>query len=189
MRKLELKRITAALRHLTPDQRKNVAVELAALDAQPASTVFIERRFACGATCPHCKSIHVIRHGHANGLQRYRCREYCKRFSALTGTPLNRLHPRRRGLARAESQRLSQPGSKPGYKSFAVWPRATWPTISAGFVPSTVNKAMDRNPCSGWLWRSVKRSNNMICEQSLYDSHCRDEIIFERSYLGAVCMK
>ena len=32
-RKLELKRITAALKHLTPDQRKNVAVELAALDA------------------------------------------------------------------------------------------------------------------------------------------------------------
>ena len=25
--------------------------------------------------------------------------------------------------------------SKPGYKSFAVWPRATWTTISAGFVP------------------------------------------------------
>jgi hypothetical protein len=58
-------------------------------------------------------------------------------------------------------------GSKPGYKSFAVWPRATWTTISVGFVPLTVNKAMDRNPSSGWLWRSVKRSNNMICEHSL----------------------
>ena len=37
MRKPELKRITTALRQLTPDQRKRVAVELAALDAQPAS--------------------------------------------------------------------------------------------------------------------------------------------------------
>ncbi|MEO6421175.1 MAG: IS1595 family transposase, partial [Candidatus Nitrotoga sp.] len=32
MRRLELKRITAALRQLTPNQRKSVAVELAALD-------------------------------------------------------------------------------------------------------------------------------------------------------------
>jgi len=72
MRKPELKRITAALRQLTPDQRKSVAVELAALDAQQASTALIEGRFARGATCPHCKSMHVIRNGHANGLQRYR---------------------------------------------------------------------------------------------------------------------
>ena len=55
-RKLELKRITAALRQLTPDQRKRVAVELAALDAQSASTVIVDGRFAWGATCPHCKT-------------------------------------------------------------------------------------------------------------------------------------
>ncbi len=103
MRKLELKRITAALRQLTPDQRKSVAVELAALDAQPASTVIVEGRFACGATCPHCKSMHVIRNGHANGLQRYRCLECCKTFSALTGTPLNRLHQRGKWLDQAKA--------------------------------------------------------------------------------------
>lgn len=103
MRKLELKRITAALRQLTPDQRKRVAVELAALDAQSASTVIVEGRFACGATCPHCKSMHVIRNGHANGLQRYRCRECCKTFSALTGTPLNRLHKRGKWLDQAKA--------------------------------------------------------------------------------------
>ena len=38
----DLKRITAALRQLTPDQRKHVAVELAASDAQPPLTVLIE---------------------------------------------------------------------------------------------------------------------------------------------------
>ena len=63
MRKPELKQITAALRQLTPDQRKTVAVELAALDAQPASTVLIEGRFACGVTCPYCKSIAVAGYG------------------------------------------------------------------------------------------------------------------------------
>lgn len=45
LRRPELKRITAALRQLTPDQRKSIAVELAALDAQPASTVLIEGRY------------------------------------------------------------------------------------------------------------------------------------------------
>jgi len=103
MRKLELKRITAALRQLTPDQRKSVAVELAALDAQLASTVIVEGRFACGATCPHCETGHVIRNGHANGLQRYRCRECSKTFSALTGTPLNRLHQRGKWLDQAKA--------------------------------------------------------------------------------------
>jgi len=103
MRRLELKRITAALRQLTPGQRKRVAIELAELDAQLASTVLIERRFACGATCPHCKSMLVIQNGHANGLQRYRCWECFKTFSALTGTPLNRLHQRGKWLDQAHS--------------------------------------------------------------------------------------
>jgi transposase-like protein len=103
MRKPELKRITAALRELTPEQRKMVAVELAALDVQSASTVIVEGRFACGATCPHCESKRVTRNGHANGLQRYRCRACCKTFSALTGTPLNRLHKRGKWLDQAEA--------------------------------------------------------------------------------------
>ena len=67
MRKPELKRITAALRQLTPAQRKVVSAELASLDAQSASTVLIEGCFAAAASCPHCASQRVIRHGHANG--------------------------------------------------------------------------------------------------------------------------
>ena len=98
MRKPELKRMTAALRQLSPVQRKIVASELAALDAQPATTVIIEGRFACGAMCQHCESKRVIRYGHANGLQRYRCRACSKTFSALTGTPLSRLHKRNKWL-------------------------------------------------------------------------------------------
>ncbi len=82
MRKAELNRITAALRKLTPDQRKRVAAELASLDAQPISTAIVEGHFAGGATCPHCEFVRVIRNGHANGLQRYRCRESSKTFPA-----------------------------------------------------------------------------------------------------------
>jgi len=36
-------------------------------------------------------------------LQRYRCRECCKTFSALTGTPLNRLHKRGKWLDQAHA--------------------------------------------------------------------------------------
>lgn len=43
----DLKRITAALRQLTPDQRKHVAVELTAPDAQPALTVLMRRLHMC----------------------------------------------------------------------------------------------------------------------------------------------
>lgn len=75
MRKFELKRITSALRQMSPSQRKIVATELAALDAQPASTTIVEGRFAGETACPHCNAAGAVRHGHANGLQRYRCRE------------------------------------------------------------------------------------------------------------------
>ena len=105
MRKTELKRITAALRQLTPAQRRVVSAELAELSAQPASTVLIEGRLAAAAACPHCASKRVIRYGHANGLQRYRCRECGKTFSALTGTPLCDLHKRGKWLGQAEALR------------------------------------------------------------------------------------
>ena len=105
MRKPELNRITAALRQLTPVPRKVVAAELAALDAQPVSTVIVEGRFAVAAACPHCKAERVSRHGHANGLQRYRCGTCGKTFSALTGTPLCGLHKRGKWLGQAEALR------------------------------------------------------------------------------------
>jgi transposase-like protein len=41
--------------------------------------------------CPHCQAGSAYRHGHANGLQRYRCRICSRTFNALSGTPLARL--------------------------------------------------------------------------------------------------
>jgi transposase-like protein len=41
--------------------------------------------------CPACHSPHLHRHGHAHGLQRYRCVPCGRTFNALTGTPLARL--------------------------------------------------------------------------------------------------
>ena len=41
--------------------------------------------------CPACQSHHLHRHGHAHGLQRYRCVPCGRTFNALSGTPLARL--------------------------------------------------------------------------------------------------
>ena len=46
MWKTELNWVSAALRNMTPVQRKLVAAELASFDRQPAATVVVEGRFA-----------------------------------------------------------------------------------------------------------------------------------------------
>lgn len=104
MRKPELKRIIAALRQLSPAQRKVVVVELVALQTQSTATEIVDGCFASSAMCLHCKSSHVVRHSHANGLQRYRCRDCGKTFSALTDTSLNGLHKRGKWLGTSGPQ-------------------------------------------------------------------------------------
>ena len=41
--------------------------------------------------CPSCQGTRLYRHGEANGLQRFRCRDCGRTFNCLTGTPLARL--------------------------------------------------------------------------------------------------
>ena len=48
--------------------------------------------------CPRCESASFYRHGEANGMQRYRCRECARTFNALTGTPLARLRHKAKWL-------------------------------------------------------------------------------------------
>ena len=105
MMKVELHRITAALRNMTPEQRKLVAAELALLERQSAATVIVEGRFSAMTRCPHCKTERVTRHGHANGLQCYRCLGCGRTFGAMTGTPLWDLHNRSKWLGHAEALR------------------------------------------------------------------------------------
>ena len=44
-----------------------------------------------GRCCPRCSSRCWYRHGHANDLQRFRCRDCGRTFNDLSGTPLARL--------------------------------------------------------------------------------------------------
>jgi transposase-like protein len=92
------KRLKVALGRLTPGQREELKAELAAMESRPAATTLLEGRFAGVLACPHCTAGHVIKHGTANGLQRYRCRGCGKTFCALTGTPLAGLHKRGKWL-------------------------------------------------------------------------------------------
>ena len=101
MRKPNLNRIVAALRELTPSRLKAVSTEVAALEARSGATAVVEGRFAAGASCPHCRCQRVYRHGQANGLQRYRCRECLRTFNALSGTPLSGLHKREKWSGQA----------------------------------------------------------------------------------------
>jgi transposase-like protein len=60
------------------------------------TTALIEA--AARGACPHCRSVRLHRHGHAHGLQRYRCLDCRRSFNALTGTPLARLRHRTKWL-------------------------------------------------------------------------------------------
>jgi transposase-like protein len=109
MRKPTMKQIATILRQLTPSQLKAVATEVAALETRLGASAVIEGRFAAGVSCPHCRSESAHRHGQANGLQRYRCRDCGRTFNALSGTPLSGLHKREKWLGQAESLRDGRP--------------------------------------------------------------------------------
>ncbi len=51
----------------------------------------IEQARAPLLACPRCQGCALHRHGHANGLQRFRCRACGRTFNSLSGTPLARL--------------------------------------------------------------------------------------------------
>lgn len=53
---------------------------------------------AVARRCPRCAGARHYRHGQANGLQRYRCRDCGRTFNDLSGTPLARLRLRDKWL-------------------------------------------------------------------------------------------
>ncbi len=59
--------------------------------------------------CPRCDGTRHFRHGQANGLQRYRCRDCGRTFNDLSGTPLARLRMREKWLDYLATVRNSKP--------------------------------------------------------------------------------
>jgi transposase-like protein len=88
------KRWCKRLSGLTKPQRAQVLHALRPAVSLDRVIEAIARARAPQRRCPDCASGDCHRHGHANGLQRYRCC-HCKRtFNDLTGTPLARLRHR-----------------------------------------------------------------------------------------------
>lgn len=98
----ELKDWLTGLRWLTPAQRQQLRQRLDGADSLDEVSAAVQRRHDAHPQCPHCASPAVQRYGHANGLQRYRCRGCSRSFNALTGTPLARLRHRDKWLGQAE---------------------------------------------------------------------------------------
>jgi transposase-like protein len=105
MRKRELARMIEALGKLSRAERQMVVAEIAAADGQASSVAVIDDRVPERRDCPHCASRQVVKNGHADGLQRFKCRSCAKSFNALTGTPLSHLHQRAKWLGQASALR------------------------------------------------------------------------------------
>jgi transposase-like protein/IS1 family transposase len=83
---------------LLPRQRADLAALLHHSLLQEKTVAVIEEEGARHRACPRCRSVHLHRHGQADGLQRFRCADCGRTFNALTGTPLARLRHRTKWL-------------------------------------------------------------------------------------------
>ena len=102
MTKGELKRLRALLTRLTAMQRLDLLQELAGAKSLDEATALVEQRSGQRPVCTTCGAERVVRNGHANGLQRYKCRGCGATFNALTGTSLARLRHRGKWLEQAQ---------------------------------------------------------------------------------------
>lgn len=92
------KQLLTQLESLTRRQREQLLALLLPAAKLDKVTDVIEQASASRLACPACGSQHLDRHGRANGLQRYRCRECGRTCNALSGTPLARLRHKERWL-------------------------------------------------------------------------------------------
>ena len=81
----------AQFAHLSRRQRQAGMALLRGNAPHDATVALLEGVLQPRLACPACQSHHLHRHGHAHGLQRYRCVPCGRTFNALSGTPLARL--------------------------------------------------------------------------------------------------
>jgi transposase-like protein len=90
MQARQFERFLQHLSRLTRHQRDRLLVLLQSAAGLERVLEIVEQPAAPPA-CPHCCAGKPYRHGHAHGMQRYRCRQCRRTFNALSGTPLARL--------------------------------------------------------------------------------------------------
>lgn len=84
---------------LTMEQREALIEAVEARASATDAVALIDCRFAAAPRCPHCKSVDVGTWSKPKPLTRYMCRACVTTFTALTGTPLERLRRRDAWLA------------------------------------------------------------------------------------------
>jgi transposase-like protein len=97
MQARQFDRFLQRLSSLTRRQRVRLLTLLQSAAGLDRALDLIEQRDT-PPICPRCQASHPYRHGHAHGLQRYRCRACARTFNALSGTPLARLRHKARWL-------------------------------------------------------------------------------------------
>ena len=84
---------------LTKEQSEALIEAVEARASATDAVALIDGRFAAAPRCPHCKSADVGTWSKPSPLTRYMCRACVTTFTALTGTPLERLRRRDAWLA------------------------------------------------------------------------------------------
>jgi len=109
MKAPRFKKWFAALPTLNQPQRLQVLEALRPAAGLHQLLALIDQVRGPGRHCPHCRCANWQRHGRANGLQRYRCRQCRRTFNDLTGTPLARLRLRAKWLDYLSALLASRP--------------------------------------------------------------------------------
>lgn len=99
MRRLAFNNLLSRLARLTGRQLSELIVAAQAAAGAKAVVATIEEARAPALACPSCQCRALHRHGHANALQRFRCRACGRTFNSLSGTPLARLRLKSQWLA------------------------------------------------------------------------------------------
>lgn len=97
----DFRKLSAAVKELTPHQRQILMDRLQPSAQSSVSCHVVESRLPEKPICPHCQHEKVSRWGFANGLLRYRCSACRATFNVLTDTPLAWLRHKAKWVAYA----------------------------------------------------------------------------------------
>lgn len=86
------------LDHLTQEQVQRLISHFQTTDPEQKMITALEQRIIDNPECPHCHSGVIKRNGKKGNMQRYRCKNCLKTFSATTHTPLARLRHKEKWL-------------------------------------------------------------------------------------------
>lgn len=195
MREEELKDWLGGLRRLSALQRKLLRQQLEAADSRDVVAEALDQRWARHPGCPHCNSLAVVRNGHADGRQRYKCRSCRRSFNALTGTPLARLRHSDKWLRQAEVLHRGLSVRKAARDlavhrttafrwrhRFLDWPRALKPAALQGVAEA--DELYELRSCKGQrrqLARPARRRGGCAAKRGISDEHVPVLVLRDRS--------